>query len=101
LVTRQPDDRAGQATLNLRQLARRTMEVRRRIQIFIAIVVRIRAIKLIGCSAFCGLFAHLFNRAIGGGEVQLSIHIADHCGGKLLPGSLAILRCPKSNSSSR
>jgi hypothetical protein len=36
--------------------------------------------------AFCGLFAHLFNRAIGGGEVQLSIRIADQCGGKLLPG---------------
>jgi hypothetical protein len=41
---------------------------------------------LIGCSAFCGLFAHLFNRAIGGGEVQPSIRTADQCGGKLLPG---------------
>ena len=75
LVTRQPGDRAGQATLNLRQLTRRTMELRRRIQIFHCDLessgLDSRYQALIGCSAFCGFFAHLFNRAIGGGEVHL------------------------------
>ena len=75
LVTRQPGDRAGQATLNFASSHDVPWKCVGASKFFIAIVIRprpdLRYQALIGCSAFCGFFAHLLNRAIGGGEVHL------------------------------